>query len=314
MPHLHRLSEISSRHSEDFQDAGMYNPMGATAYVAGGQRIGTIRDVLVDDDYGKIRYLLVDDDGGSLEGARIIPIGLARIEDEGVYFDGLTTAQLSSMHRYSSDEEYTFDVQSNDERMLRGDTGNTGMTTSTTETVSGTSAGMTGAGMVGAGTAGMAAAGTSRSYNYRDEDTSDRMFKTPNRLQLLEERLSVGKERYLAGQVQIGKHVETRQETVAVPLQREEVVIERHAVTDARPVQGDVLSNSTGETVRVELEAERANVSKQAYVTEEVEVGKRTVTEQQTVTDTVGREVLDVNETGDVQVLRDGTDRRDNQS
>lgn len=316
MPHLHRLSEISSRHSQDFQDAGMYNPMGATAYVAGGQQIGTVRDVLVDDSYGKIRYLLVDPDGGSLEGARIIPIGLARVEDDGVYFDGLSTAQLSSMHRYSADEEYTFDIQSSDERMLRGDTGNTGMTTSTTETVSGTSAGMTGTGIAGAGMTGMAAAGTGAtgSYNYRDEDTSDQMFKTPGRLQLLEERLTVGKERYLAGQVEIGKHVETHQETVNVPLQREEIVIERHAVTDARPVQGDVFAGSANETVRVELEAERANVSKQAVVTEEVEVSKRTVTEQQTVTDTVGREVLDVNQTGDVQILNDQDRRRDGQS
>ncbi|WP_019587186.1 PRC and DUF2382 domain-containing protein [Deinococcus apachensis] len=305
MPHLHRLSDISSRHSEDFQDTGMYNPIGAAAYIGGGQRIGSVRDVLVDDDYGKIRYLLVDDEGGSLEGARIVPIGLARIEDDGVYFDGLTSAQLDSLHRYSSDEEYTFDVQSSDERVLRGDTSTT---TSTTQTYSDTSTSAAGAGMSAAGT------GAARSYNYRDEDTSDQMFKTPGRLQLLEERLSVNKERYLAGQVEIGKHVETRQETVNVPLQREEVVIERHAVTEARPVQGDVFTNSANETVRVELEAERANVQKQAVVTEEVEVSKRTVTEQQTVTDTVGREVLDVNETGDVRVIGDDDDRRNNRS
>ncbi|MFC4456715.1 DUF2382 domain-containing protein, partial [Deinococcus sonorensis] len=39
---------------------------------------------------------------------------------------------------------------------------------------------------------------------------------------------------------------------------------------------------------------------KQAYVTEEVEVGKRTESEQRTFTETVGKEVLDVNKTGDV--------------
>ncbi|GBF07288.1 hypothetical protein DAERI_130118 [Deinococcus aerius] len=303
MPHLHRLSDISSRFSQDFQDTGIYNPIGSAAYISGGQRIGTVRDVLVDDDQGKIRYLLVDDDGGGLEGARIIPIGLARIEDDGVHFDGLTAAQLSSMHRYSSDEDYTFDLQSSDERVLRGDTG---MTTSSTQTMTDTAA--MGTGMAAAGT------GTTGSYNYRDEDSSDRMFKTPGRLQLLEERLSVNKERYLAGQVEIGKHVETRQETVNVPLQREEVVIERHPVTEARPVQGDVFADGASETVRVELEAERANVQKQAVVTEEVEVSKRTVTEQQTVTDTVGREVLDVNETGNVRVIGDDDDRRDSRS
>ncbi|MFC6659600.1 YsnF/AvaK domain-containing protein [Deinococcus multiflagellatus] len=112
----------------------------------------------------------------------------------------------------------------------------------------------------------------------------------------------MNKDRYVAGQVQIGKHVETRTENVTVPLEREEIVIERHVVSDARPVSGNVTLGAGTETVEVTLEAERANVSKQAYVTEEVEIGKRTVTEQQTVTETIGREVLDVNQNGQVAV------------
>ena len=116
----------------------------------------------------------------------------------------------------------------------------------------------------------------------------------------LEERLVVNKDKFKAGSVQIGKRVETHQETVQVPLTREEVVIERHAVTDGRPVEGAVLG-AASQTMTVDLEAERANVSKQAYVTEEVSVGKRAVTENQQVTETVGREVLEVNQTGDVR-------------
>ncbi|SMB95956.1 PRC and DUF2382 domain-containing protein [Deinococcus hopiensis] len=290
MSHLHRLSEISSRHTDDFQ--GTYNPVGSTAYIGGGQRIGTVRDVLVDDDQGKIRYLLVDTDGGSTEGAYIVPIGLVRLEDDSVYFDELTSGQLAGLHRYSHDEDYTFDVQSSDERVLRGEAS----AGDGERVLQGT----------GVGTASTVAdTGTQARYDYRDEDTADRMFKTPERLRLLEERLSVNKERYLAGQVQIGKHVETHTETVNVPVQREEIVIERHAVTDARPVDGDVSLSSGSETVRVELEAERVDVQKQAFVTEEVEIGKRAVTEQQTVTETVGREVLDVNQTGEVRVTGD---------
>ena len=58
-------------------------------------------------------------------------------------------------------------------------------------------------------------------------------------------------------------------------------------------------------TIQVDLEAERANVSKQAFVTEEVEIGKRTETQQQTFSDTVGKEVLDVTKTGEVTVSGD---------
>jgi uncharacterized protein (TIGR02271 family) len=131
--------------------------------------------------------------------------------------------------------------------------------------------------------------------------TGDTLFKTPTKLQLLEERLSANKEKYQAGSVQVGKKVETRTENVNVALSHDEVVIER-PVTDARPVEGNVVLGAATDTIRVDLEAERANVSKQAYVTEEVEVGKRTETEQNTYSGTVGREVLDVTKTGEVEV------------
>lgn len=292
MTHLHRLSQISSQHSADFQDTGMYSPVGASAYLSGHQRLGMVRDALVDDDYGKLRYLIVDQDGGDLNGAVLLPIGLARIEDDGVYFDDLTSAQLSSLHRYSDDEDYTFDSQSSDERVLRGaDMGAAAQTTAQTTTVQSTET-----------VHPTATASSMPSYDYRDQDSNDRMFKTPERLQLLEERLSVNKEKYMAGSVQVSKHVETREERVQVPVSREEVVIERHAVTDSRPVEGQVQLGSGSETLRVDVEAERANVSKEAFVTEEVEIGKRVVTTQEQVTGTVGREVLDVNQTGDARI------------
>lgn len=305
MPHLHRLSDIYSRHSEDFHGEGIYNPVGSRAYIAGSQQVGTVRDVLVDDDYGKIRYLIVDQDGGDLNGAALVPIGLARLEDGAVYFDDLTAAQFSALHRYSDHEDYTFDLQSNDERILRGaGSAVTGSTVSHSEAVSGERV------LHGTGDTSAHVTASRARYDYRDQDTADRLFKAPDRLQLLEERLTVNKERYLAGQVEIGKHVETRQETVQVPLQREEIVIERHAVTDARPVQGEVLESGS-ETIRVELEAERVDVDKQAFVTEEIEVGKRAVTQQETVTETVGREVLDVHQTGEVRVVSGEEEPRD---
>jgi len=304
MPHLHRLSDIYSRHSEDFHGEGIYNPVGSRAYIGGSHQVGTVRDVLVDDDHGKIRYLIVDQDGGDLNGAVLVPIGLARLEDGAVHFDDLSSAQFSGLHRYSEHEDYTFDLQSNDERVLRG----ASSSVSSTDATSGERV-LHGTGAASTASAHTVSTGQAR-YDYRDHDTADRLFKAPDRLQLLEERLTVNKERYLAGQVQIGKHVETRQETVQVPLQREEIVIERHAVTDARPVQGEVLESGS-ETIRVELEAERVDVNKQAFVTEEIEVGKRAVTQQETVTETVGREVLDVNQTGEVRVVSGEEELRD---
>ena len=169
MPHLHRLSEISRSHAADFETSGMQSLMGASAVMSGGQSAGTVADVLVDDQFGKIRYLLVDNDGGSIEGARLIPIGLARIEDDGVHFDDLSQAQMTALHRYSSAEEYTFDLQQQDERVLLGDVRDA------------------------APVAAVAPVAAGAAYDYRDQDTGSGLFKTPQKLQLLEERLKIGR-------------------------------------------------------------------------------------------------------------------------
>ena len=257
---LMRLSDLSRDNMYD--NAGVYNPSGNTAYGYGGEKIGTVRDALVDPSSGRIRYLILDVGGWFSSKEVVVPVGDARFDDSGVYFDNLTKDQVRDLEEYRYDQTYTdTSFQQTNERVLRA--------ADTDETA------------------------------YRE-----RAYRTPDRLQLLEERLIVNKERFRAGAVEIGKHVETRQEQVNVGLQREEVVIERHPVTEARPVEGAVLG-AASETVRVDLEAERANVGKQAYVVEEVEIGKRTVTDTQTVTETVGREVLDVNKTGEVR-LQDG--------
>ncbi|SEI99602.1 conserved domain-containing protein [Deinococcus reticulitermitis] len=274
---LIRLSDLSSDAQYNLND--IYNPVGATAYGSGGEKVGTVRDALVEPETGRIRYFLVDVGGWFSSKEVLVPVGYGRVDDSGVYFDSLTKDQVRDMSEYSAGQAYTADMMDTDERVLRGVQG---VDTSTYRERVATGA---------------------------DTEVADyrrRAYQTPDRLQLLEERLVVNKDRFKAGSVQIGKRVETHQETVSVPLQREEVVIERHAVDGSRPVEGAVLG-AESQTMTVDLEAERASVSKQAYVTEEVSVGKRAVTETQQVTETVGREVLEVNQTGEVRTTQGGT-------
>ncbi len=129
------------------------------------------------------------------------------------------------------------------------------------------------------------------------EDMRTRAYDSPTHLQLLEERLVVNKDRYVAGSVQVGKHVENREQQVDVTLQSEQIVVDRRPV-EARPV--DATLGADSQTIRVDLEAERANVSKQAYVVEEVDIGKTAQTRTETVTQTVGKEVLDIEQTGEI--------------
>ncbi|WP_161883909.1 PRC and DUF2382 domain-containing protein [Deinococcus alpinitundrae] len=269
---LVRLSDLSRDQNYNFSGEGVYDPTGYTAYGVNGDKIGTIRDALVQADTGRIQYFVVDAGGWFSSKEVLVPVGHSRLENDGVYFDELSKDQVGSLRAYNVGESYNDEYRESDERVLRGVDQNPALATDTA---------------------------ARSSYQ-------ERAYKTPDRLQLLEERLVVDKDRFKAGSVEIGKHVETRQENVNVALQREEVVIERHAVTDARAVEGAVLGDGSA-TMNIDLEAERANVTKQAYVTEEISVGKRTVTDNQTVTETIGREVLDVNKTGDVRMENDDT-------
>ena len=247
--------------------------VGTTAYGNGGEKIGTIHEALTDDG-GKLRYLVVEVSSWFTSKDVVVPVGLARLEENGVFFDSLSKDQVKNMNEYQVGQDYTDEQQVSDIRVLKG-----------TDYM-----------------APVAASGTVMAADhYRDE----KLFSIPNRLQLLEERLMVNKEKYQVGSVEVGKRVETRTENVNVDLTHEEVVIERHPVSSPRPVEGNVTLGASSQTIRVDLEAERASVQKQAYVTEEVEIGKRSETEQRTFSDTIGKEVLEVTKTGDVEMSGD---------
>ena len=99
------------------------------------------------------------------------------------------------------------------------------------------------------------------------------------RITLAEEQLAVGKRQVQAGEVELRKTVETQHVQQQVGLTREEVAIERRPLTAADA--GDL---SIGEeTIRVPLTREEAVVEKRVVPTEEVVVRTREVTDTQTV-------------------------------
>jgi len=112
------------------------------------------------------------------------------------------------------------------------------------------------------------------------------------RVQLAEEQLRVSKDVQSAGEVEVSKHIVEEQVQVPVTLQHEEVVITRHAV-DQPATPGTVLGES--ETIRVPVMQEVAHVTKEAHIAEEIEIQKRSVSEQQVVGDTVRREEVVIN-------------------
>ena len=112
-----------------------------------------------------------------------------------------------------------------------------------------------------------------------------------------EERLNVDKERVQTGEVNVGKHVIENEQTVEVPVSREEVYIERRAVND-EIAAGEVFDD--GENIHIPVMEERLEVTKRPVVSEEIIVGKREVHDTETISETVRREEAEIERTDDV--------------
>ncbi|MDI2587288.1 DUF2382 domain-containing protein [Psychrobacillus sp. NEAU-3TGS] len=140
--------------------------------------------------------------------------------------------------------------------------------------------------------------GTGAGYVGTNIDSTDTAYVGDNsqeeHLQLHEERLSIDKERQLAGEVNVDKYVVEEQETVEVPVEREEVYIERRAV-DAETAAGEVFDD--GESIHIPVMEERVEVTKRPVVSEEIVVGKKKVKDSETVSETVRREQADIHRT-----------------
>ena len=123
----------------------------------------------------------------------------------------------------------------------------------------------------------------------RVRDTSDRDAMTRS-----EERLNVGTERVETGRVRLVKHVVTEEQRVNVPVSHEEVRLEREPVTAANrdaAMSGEDITEAEHE---VTLHAEQPVVGKETVPVERVRLTKDTVPEKRTVSDTVRKEQIEV--------------------
>jgi uncharacterized protein (TIGR02271 family) len=109
-----------------------------------------------------------------------------------------------------------------------------------------------------------------------------------------EEQLTVGTQRVESGRARLRKYVVTENVTRTVPVSHEEVVLEREPITDANigdALDGPAISEEEHEVV---LHAERPVVEKEAVPVERVRLDTETVTDQQTVTESVRKEQVEL--------------------
>lgn len=137
---------------------------------------------------------------------------------------------------------------------------------------------------------------TNNDTTLRDTDVNP-----SHKMRLREEQLDVSKSRQTTGEVNIRKEVTEHEQTINVPVSREEVVIEKKAVQDTptgEPIGQD-------ETIRIPVSEEKVEVNKRPVVTGEVEIHKREVQDTEKVQDTLRKEEARLDQTGNPTIRGD---------
>ncbi|GET43229.1 DUF2382 domain-containing protein [Microseira wollei] len=287
---LLKLEDFDPNYRETFEGDDV---KGLGVYAEGNEKIGTVSDVLVDEN-GHFRYLVVDL-GFWIFGKKVLlPIGRTRIDynADRVYAIGMTREQAENLPEYSDRMTADYDYEERVRGVYRTQPVEASAPVDTTADYSNYDR---------------------NNYNYEREPNlfglNEREHQT---FRLYEERLIANKNRYKAGEVAVGKRVETETARVSVPIEKERVVIERVTPSEAgtRVNPGEVAFQE-GEVARVELYEETPDIHKEAFVREEVRVKK--VVDRDTVEaqDTIRREELDVNTDGTPVVEQPNNTRSD---
>jgi uncharacterized protein (TIGR02271 family) len=150
---------------------------------------------------------------------------------------------------------------------------------------------------------GYAAAGTTgetdtgRAETYEDRDTVGRDVSGPttdDAMTRSEEELRVGTQARERGRARLRKYVTTEQQTVTVPVQREEVRVEREPITDANLDAATSGPDISEEEHEVTLREEEVVVDKRAVPKERVRLDTETVTDERQVSEDVRKEQIEV--------------------
>jgi uncharacterized protein (TIGR02271 family) len=257
--------------------------IGSTVTDSNGDKIGTVGQVYVDPDTGRPNWVTVRT---GLFGMResFIPLDAAEQTGDEIrvpYSKDFVKDAPNIDHEGALEEDETDNLYS----YYAGGTG--GYTTgSTAAGVAGTAGYDTGRADTGYETR---RPNTTEGYDTSGPTTDDAMTRS-------EERLNVGTEKVQTGRARLRKYVVTEQQTVTVPVSREEVRLEREPITDANV--GDALSGPdiSEEEHEVVLTEERPVIQKETVPVERVRLGTETVTDTERVQAEVRKEEIELDD------------------
>ena len=299
----------------------------ATAYDNAGDKLGSVKEIFVDDQSGQPTFVevnhglfgmnssLVPMRGHKFDGENLnLAFAKDRVKD-APDFDAdqaLTPEQQNEIYRHYGLDNVEDTTRYGDTAGQQG-TGEERSTLERHEAAGGSAAdgvGAAGAGVAGAGAAGAGVSGANSGATERDAaQTGDAAHTAANREAAVnnegeiirsEERLNVQKDKVQTGEARLRKYVVTDTETVEVPVTREEVRIERTPISadEAANYKGSI--DEGGQEASVTLSEERVSVNKETVPVEKVSLNKEQITETERHTEELRKEQIDTDVDGGV--------------
>ena len=295
--------------------------IGADVVDPDNDKVGKVGQVYLDSETNEPTWVSVKT-GLFGMSETLVPIDDASWTD-GVLRLAVDKARVKDAPRVEADQELSPEEQDRlYEYYHRGSTGGYGSTTGDfnetgsgatySDTTTGGSVGTTGAGFNDTSTGG---ATYSETTGRSDIDTgsdrrgvadtdvnrqADRGYgndvsgpETDDAMTRSEERLNVGTERVQTGKARLRKYIVTENQNVSVPVQKEQVRLEREPITDGNVGAATSGKDLSDEEHEVTLSEERVTVNKETVPVERVRLGTETVTENQQVSEEVRKEQID---------------------
>ena len=290
----------------------------ATAYDKNGEKLGDVNEVFVDDQSGQPTFVEVNHGLFGMNSS-LVPLRGHDFSGDDLKL-GFSKDRIKDAPDFDSDKPLTPEAQSDifkhyglenahdvtdykDSNLDSKRDVQAGADKDHNLTAGAGAAGA-GAGVAGAGVAGAHAdekkaathttdaAATERKAGVADDAAAAR---TNNDGELIrsEEQLNVNKERVATGEARLRKYVVTDTESVEVPVEREEVRVERTPINaeDAKNYNGSISGDS--EEASVTLHEERVNVNKETVPVEKINLKKDTVRDTETHTEELRKEQID---------------------
>lgn len=249
---------------------------GSTVIDQDGNKIGTLGQVYVDPQTGEPNWATVNTGFFGLSES-FVPLSDATTEGDGTVRVAYSKEMVKDAPRIDADGPLDQDQEDELYRYYMGDSSST------------FTAGTAGTDYVGSDYDDASArtdAGTT-GHDTSGPNTDTAMTRS-------EEQLRVGKERVETGRARLRKYVVTEQQSVNVPVSREEVRLEREPITDENidaAMSGPDISEEEHEVI---LSEERPVIDKETVPVERVRLDTDTVTENERVTDDVRREEIEL--------------------